>query len=253
MLSNKNIVVLGAAGLLGSNIIGFLVNAKATVLAVDLDKSRIIENLKQNVPEMALDSVTCYELDITNKVLVAEFFANNTIIDGIVNASYPRNKSYGADFVDVTLEDFNENVSMHLGSAFLVMQEAVKLFDRTERQLSLINIASIYGVIAPKFDIYDGTNMTMPVEYAAIKAAILHLTKYVVSYVNDSRFRANCVSPGGILDQQPESFVAAYKKKTHGTGMLNVNDILGTIAFLLSDNSQFITGQNIVVDDGFTL
>ncbi|MCL7896024.1 SDR family oxidoreductase, partial [Escherichia coli] len=86
-----------------------------------------------------------------------------------------------------------------------------------------------------------------------IKSAILHLNKYVVSYVNDSKFRINCVSPGGIFDSQPEEFLKAYKANTHGEGMLHVKEIIGSIMFLLSEQSQYVTGQNIIVDDGFSL
>ncbi len=93
----------------------------------------------------------------------------------------------------------------------------------------------------------------MPVEYAAIKSAIQHLNKYVVSYVNDSRFRINCVSPGGIFDHQPEAFLKAYKDKTHGAGMLDVEEVVGSVLFLLSEQSRYVTGQNIIVDDGFSL
>jgi len=107
--------------------------------------------------------------------------------------------------------------------------------------------------MAPKFEIYEQTPMTMPVEYAAIKSAVLHLTKYASAYVSDSRFRVNCVSPGGLLDGQPEAFLNAYKNQTNGLGMLAAEDITGTIIFLLSDLSKAITGQNIVVDDGFSL
>ena len=95
--------------------------------------------------------------------------------------------------------------------------------------------------------------MTMPVEYSAIKSALLHLNKYIVKYVNESDFRINSVSPGGIFDHQPEAFLKAYKKETHGKGMLNVQSILGAIVFLLSDHSEYTVGQNIIVDDGFSL
>ena len=73
------------------------------------------------------------------------------------------------------------------------------------------------------------------------------------AYVADSRFRVNLVSPGGILDKQPDSFLQAYQHKTLGKGMLDPTDVTGAIAFLLSDHARFINGQNIVVDDGFTL
>ena len=117
----------------------------------------------------------------------------------------------------------------------------------------MVNIASVYGVVAPKFGIYNDTTMTMPVEYAAIKAAIIHLTRYVTAYIKDSRFRVNTVSPGGIMDNQPADFTNAYRKETHGRGMLDAEDVVGTILFLLSNHSRFVTGQNIIIDDGFTL
>jgi NAD(P)-dependent dehydrogenase (short-subunit alcohol dehydrogenase family) len=95
--------------------------------------------------------------------------------------------------------------------------------------------------------------MTMPVEYAAIKSAIQHWSKYAAAYVNDSRFRINCVSPGGIFDHQPDAFLEAYKSNTHGAGMLDVEEVVGSVLFLLSEQSRYVTGQNIVVDDGFSL
>ena len=95
--------------------------------------------------------------------------------------------------------------------------------------------------------------MTMPVEYAAIKSAIIHLNKYVAAYVNNSKFRVNSVSPGGILDAQPETFLNRYKEKSLGKGMLDIDDIVGAVVFLLSDKTKYINGQNIIIDDGFTL
>jgi NAD(P)-dependent dehydrogenase (short-subunit alcohol dehydrogenase family) len=142
---------------------------------------------------------------------------------------------------------------LHLGSAFIFTQQCAAYFNTNKQPFSLVNIASVYGVIAPKFSIYDGTQMTMPVEYAAIKAALLNLSKYTVAYVNNSDFRVNCVSPGGIFDHQPDSFLGAYRQNTHGTGMLSPADITGSIMFLLSEQSRHITGQNIIIDDGFTL
>ena len=90
-------------------------------------------------------------------------------------------------------------------------------------------------------------------EYSAIKSAVLHMAKYIVSYVKNSDFRINSVSPGGLLDGQASQFTEAYKAKTMGAGMLNVADITGAVLFLLSEHSKYITGQNIIVDDGFCL
>lgn len=192
-------------------------------------------------------------MNITNEEEVKYFFQQQLNIDGAINTTYPRNKTYGAHFFDVTLYSFNENLSLHLGSMFLFTQQCAKYFKKHQTAFSLVNISSIYGVITPKFDIYNNTPMTMPVEYSAIKSALLHLNKYVVAYVNDSRFRINAISPGGIFDYQPTLFLEAYKSNTHGAGMLDVSEMIGSILFLLSDQSKYVTGQNIIIDDGFSL
>ena len=141
---------------------------------------------------------------------------------------------------------------MNLGSSFLFMQECARYFKSNNVEFSLVNIGSIYGVVAPKFELYNNTNMTSPVEYSAIKSGLIHLSRYVAKYVGDSRFRVNLVSPGGIRDAQPIEFLTAYGMETLGKGMLDVSDIIGSIIFLLSSSSEFINGQNIIVDDGFS-
>ena len=93
----------------------------------------------------------------------------------------------------------------------------------------------------------------MPVEYAAIKSGLIHLTKYMAKYFKGKNIRVNTISLGGIEDKQPESFLRAYKEFCLNKGMLNAKDISGTVLFLLSDLSEYVNGQNIVVDDGFTL
>jgi len=250
-LKNKTILIVGAGGLLGANVVKASQRLGARIIAADICIEAMSEKLLQLGVE--LEQVALESLDITNTASVASLFDKYDCLDGAVNCTYPRNKSYGAHFFDVELENFNENLALHLGSAFLFTQQCAKYFKEHEKPFSLINISSIYGVIAPKFEVYNNTTMTMPVEYAAIKAAILHMSKYTVKYVNDSRFRINSVSPGGIFDNQPNSFLAEYKSHTNGAGMLDVNEILGAVIFLLSDDSKFVTGQNIIVDDGFSL
>ncbi|MGY3685375.1 oxidoreductase [Vibrio coralliilyticus] len=254
LLKGKTILIAGAGGLLGSQIVAAALEQGATVIAADLN----VEVMQQRLDGIGIDlnssALSLVELDITSEESVKALFENSDKnIDGAVNTTYPRNRAYGKHFFDVVAASFNENMSLHLGSAFLFVQQAAAYFKRTEQPLSLVNISSIYGVVAPKFDIYDNTPMTMPVEYAAIKSAIQHLSKYAAAYVNDSRFRINCVSPGGVFDNQPADFLKAYKSNTHGAGMLDVKEVVGSVLFLLSEQSRYVTGQNIIVDDGFTL
>lgn len=253
MLEGKKFLVVGAGGLLGSKLTAALVNDDAHVIAADINPVFMKERLLSQGLDADSPSLTCIALDLNDASSVAELFASVNGIDGAVNCSYPRNKRYGAKFFDVSLIDFNENVSLHLGSSFIFMQQCAAYFKREKAPFSLVNISSIYGVVAPKFEVYDDTLMTMPVEYAAIKSALLHLSKYVASYVGDSGFRSNSVSPGGIYDHQPEQFLEQYKRQTLGKGMLNIEDVIGSIKFLLSDSARYINGQNIIVDDGFCL
>lgn len=94
--------------------------------------------------------------------------------------------------------------------------------------------------------------MTMPAEYAAIKSGLIHLTKYFSAYLKGTPFRVNCLSPGGILDSQPMTFVEKYGEHCNSKGMLDPVDLHGALLFLLSDASRFMAGQNLIVDDGFT-
>lgn len=250
MLENKHILVAGAGGLLGTSVVTALLDAGARVAATDINGDLLNTRLGSIGDH---PRITQHVLNISDKAAIADFLNKISSLDGAVNCSYPRNKQYGAHFFDVTLDDFNENINLHLGSHFLFMQLCAKQFSNTKHPFSLVNISSIYGEIAPKFNIYNDTKMTMPVEYAAVKSALEHLSKYTVAYVGDSRFRVNCVSPGGLLDGQPPQFLDAYKAHTLGAGMLNEKDIMGAIMFLLSDHSKYINGQNIIVDDGFCL
>src|SRR5690606_492334 len=199
----------------------------------------------------------CISGDITKLESVLSVFEIATTrfgaVDGAVNTAYPRNAGYGRHFFDVTYEDFCENLSLHLGGYFLFMQQCAKYSKDRNKSFSLVNLSSIYGVMAPRFEVYADTEMTMPVEYAAIKSAVQHLTRYATAYMKGTLFRVNCVSPGGIYAGQNANFLKSYNSHCSNKGMLNEVDVVPTIIFMLSDGSRHISGQNVVVDDGFSV
>jgi len=255
-IEDNTVIITGGAGLLGSASSKACVENGANVVIADTNEEnfvKLLEHIKGNTRDKIFFqkcNITC-KRDINN--LIEETLNKFGKIDALVNNAYPRNKNYGNKFEDVTYEDFCENINMHLGGYFLITQQVSKVMIK-QNFGNIINIASIYGFAAPRFEIYEGTNITMPVEYAAIKGAIINLTKYLASYLGKYNIRVNCISPGGIFDNQPETFVKKYVQKVLvEKRMANVDDLTGILLFLLSDASKYITGQNIVVDGGWSL
>lgn len=255
-LKGKVVVVSGGAGLLGQEFVKGICNAGGTSIIADynIDNAvKIKEKIKQEVTSAKIEIV---EMDITSKnsikKAISSLLCNFKSIDALVNNAYPRNVSYGAKFNEVEYNDFCENIGMNLGGYFLTSQQFVQHFLKYKTG-NIINISSIYGVIAPKFEIYEDTEMTMPVEYAVIKSGLIHLTKYMSKYFKGTGIRVNAISPGGIFDSQDKKFIQSYNKQCLSKGILDKEDITGSLLFLLSDSSKYINGQNLIVDDGFIL
>jgi len=256
MLSNKVVVIAGAAGLLGKTFARAAASKGATVVLADLDIEKLqkIKNDAENLDWAGkLDVIS---LDITAKKSVIDLIESIDCkygkIDAVVNTTYPRNPNYGRGVEEVEYADFCENLNLHLGGYFLLAQQSCIYF-RKQGSGNLINLASVYGSMAPRFEVYNNTKMTMPVEYAAIKSGIIQLTRYFSQYYKGYGLRVNSLSPGGILDGQSELFLKAYEAHSASKGMLDPGDLSGALLFLLSDESKFINGQNLIVDDGFSL
>ncbi len=116
----------------------------------------------------------------------------------------------------------------------------------------IVNIASQYGVVAPDFTVYEGTELTSPVAYTAIKGGLINFTRYLASYFGPYGIRANCVSPGGVFDNQNPVFVKNYELKVPMKRMGNPADMAEPVVFMLSESASYITGQNLIVDGGWT-
>lgn len=256
MLTGRNIVVTGGAGLIGSHFCSAILEQNGVLIVADIDDARAAPLVWRLRSQHGESRVLFQQLDISSKESQQQLIDNVTkrcgTIHGVVCNAYPRNRNYGRKFEDVELKDFNENVSLHLGGYFLTAQVYAEYFKKVGGG-NIVFTSSIYGIIPPRFDIYEGTTMTMPVEYATIKAGIIHLAKYIAKYYKGAGIRANILSPGGILDNQPENFVRRYNAYSLSKGMLVPDDLRGTLVFLLSNASEYVNGQNIVVDDGFSL
>lgn len=253
-LDNKTIIVTGACGLLGREICKALAELNASIVLADIDISAA-EELQNKLLNISGVSHKVFPLDICSEdsvnQLVEELSKRSNSVDGLVNNAYPRNKTYGTVFENITMDSWRENIDMHLNGYFNVSQKIARVMMKQKRG-NIVNIASIYGMSGPDFRIYEGTNMTMPAEYAAIKGAIINFTRYLATYLADYNIRVNAISPGGIYNGQPSTFVNNYCQRTPMRRMGTPEDIAGGVLFLLSDLSSYITGQNIVIDGGWS-
>jgi len=256
LLDGKVIVITGGAGLIGQEFAKAVMSQGGIAVIADIDEERIQYTVKELAQKFPSGKIDAFKLNVISRDSLQECInyvdRKYKKIDALINNAYPRNKNYGRHFFDVEYDDFVENLGMNLGGC-IIPSQLFSLYFQKQGYGNIINISSIYGVIAPKFEIYDNTEMTMPVEYAAIKAGMLHLTKYMAKYFKGKNIRVNAISPGGILDAQPKEFLDRYNQQCSTKGMLDPKDLNGTLIFLLSDMSNHINGQNIIVDDGFTL
>ena len=141
----------------------------------------------------------------------------------------------------------------------LSCREAIKYFLKNKKGI-IVNISSIYGVVAPDQRIYENSEniytldeaLSLPVSYAISKAGIIQLTKYLASYYREKNIRINCLSPGGVFSEHDSIFKKKYSEKTLVGRMANKEDYNGAIHFLCSDASKYMNGFNLVVDGGWT-
>jgi NAD(P)-dependent dehydrogenase (short-subunit alcohol dehydrogenase family) len=244
---NRTAIVTGGCGLIGKEIVKGLSQFGANVYIADQNEAEAKKLTEQNIKYINLDITSEKSVrDVVERVV-----SESGKIDILVNCAYPRTKDWGVKFENVKFDSWKLNVDNHLGGYFLMCKEAAMIM-KEHGGGSIINLASIYGIVAPDFSIYDDTEMTMPVAYASIKAGIIAMTKYLATYFGSSNIRANIISPGGIYDNQAPSFVEKYSRKTPLGRMGKPDEIVGAVIYLASDASFFVTGQNILVDGGWT-
>lgn len=243
-LEGKIILVTGGSGLLGKAMLEHIAQNGGTAINGDISTKDDIEN--NNLFLDVTDSVSI-------KKCINQIVTHHGRIDGLVNNAYPRTKDWGNKFEEVSLESWRENVDVQLNRVFEITQLVLATMVEQNTKGSIVNIASIYGVLGNDFTVYEGTNLTSPAAYSAIKGGIVNFTKYLASYYGPRQIRINCVSPGGIFNHQPEAFVENYEKKVPLKRMGQPEDIAPAVSFLLSDGAQYITGHNLMVDGGWSI
>jgi NAD(P)-dependent dehydrogenase (short-subunit alcohol dehydrogenase family) len=241
-LRDKIIIVTGGNGLLGKDIIARISAEGALCINVDIN-----HETNKELTEIKCDITDNKSTDNAIDKIIEKFGR----IDGLVNNAYPRTTDWGNKFEDIHYDSWKKNVDWQLNTYFYFSQKVSKYMVKSQVG-SIINMASIYGIVGPDFGVYEGTSMTMPAAYSAIKGGIINFTRYLAAYLGPNNVRVNAVSPGGIFDNQNTIFVDNYVKKVPMRRMGLPDDISPMVVFLLSDEAKYITGQNIIIDGGWT-
>ena len=252
MINGDIVAVTGGLGLIGKAFCKEIIKNRGKVLIGDL-------NAKQGVSfqnELGQENAYFLELNSSEPHSIDKFLelGKNHFgkIDSAIHCAYPRSEQWGTKFEELKAKELKDDLFNQLGGAILFSQRLISFF-RKQGFGNLIHVASIQGVVAPKFNHYEETSMVSPIEYSAIKSGVISITRYLAKYCKGQNIRVNCISPGGILDNQPEVFLDKYNSTCSSKGMMDAQDLDGTIIYLLSNMSQYVNGQNIIIDDGWIL
>ena len=270
-LTGRVAVVTGGAGLLGSEFCRTLLEANATTIIADINKSaatNLAGSLNASI-EPCVDEPRAIplEVDIASKDSVQTFFekvaGDYERVDVLVNAAaidpkFDPGSLEASDsefgFEDYPLELWKHALDTNLTGIFLCCQSAGKLM-LTQGRGVMINVSSIYGLVGPDQRIYQSSENPArykPAYYSTTKAGILGLTRDLAAYYRNKSIRINALTPGGVFHEHDQEFVDVYSSRTILGRMGKKNEMNGALLFLASDASTYMTGSNLVVDGGWT-
>jgi NAD(P)-dependent dehydrogenase (short-subunit alcohol dehydrogenase family) len=255
-ITDKVAVITGGAGLLGVQFAKVLADYGATVILTDYD----LKECKEKVEELSNKKIMAMKLDVTSESdwrdVLTKTFDHYGRIDILVNGAAYTNKtkteSFNNTFENATLDSWNQMLDVNLTGSFLGCQAAAR-YMKERKEGSIINIASLYGVVSPNHKMYPGTGIVQPVAYTVSKHGVIGLTKYAATWLAEDGIRVNCITPGGIFDNHSDLFLERFGQLSPNGRMTNKNELNGALIYLASNASSSVIGQNLIVDGGWTV
>ncbi len=265
-LSGRVAIVTGGVGLLGTEFCKTLAEAGAAVAVVDLNASAsqaVADTLTKSGYQAQAFAVDITKPDSVNgmveNVLSAfgriDILVNSAALDPKFDPDAVKKGITPGAFEDYPLEQWTAALNVNLTGMFLITQACVKPMLAQGKKGSIINICSTYGLNGPDQRIYikDGERVAFkPVYYTVTKAGVMGFTKYLAAYYAGTDIRVNALTPGGVFNNHEDYFVKNYSAKTIIGRMAKKDEMNGALLFLASDASSYMTGNNVVVDGGWT-
>ena len=258
-VKNKNIILTGASGLLGSYYARTLLEAGANMALID-HNTRVSQAIKEEFTN-ARQTVQVYKCDLskpnqinsTIKKIMKDFPTIDVLIN---NAAFVSAKTFAIkDFKNFETHPFDlwkKAFEVNIDAPFILSQKVLGIMKK-QKSGSIINISSNYGIVGPDFDTYENEKLWTPPGYAVTKSAILNFTRYIANLYGKYNIRCNTLSPSGVAtDKQSDSFKKKYASRNALKRMARVSDYAGPLIFLCSNASDYMTGANLVVDGGWT-
>lgn len=252
-LDGRIVCITGGAGLLAGEFARLLAGAGARLVLLDAARDALEERVALLRESGA--QVDGHVVDVSEERQVDEAFAliarRHGRLDVLVNNAATKSPRFMSELEDLPVEDWDHVLAGNLTSMFLCTKAAIPLM-RAGGGGSIVNVGSIYGLVAPDPRIYVGTEIRSPAVYSASKGAAVALTKYTAAYHARDQIRCNLVIPGGVEAGQPLVFIGQYSDRVPLGRMARAAEIAPAVLFLASQCSSYITGQALVVDGGLT-
>ena len=255
-LSEKVVFLTGAAGLLGTQYATALSSVGANVVLADINYNKC-KKIEKELKEKNNVSPFSIKMDISNKKsidnAIAKVMKKFSKIDVLVNnAVFPETqKERSIQFEKFPLELWNKIFAVNVTGVFLCNQKIGSIMVK-QKKGSIINISSMYGVVAADQRIYGNSGLNSTAAYAVTKSSLFNFTRYLASYWRNTGVRINTLTLGGVENNQDPKFIQKYSEKTMIGRMAKKNEFTGALIFLASDASSYMTGSNMVVDGGWT-
>lgn len=255
MQIDGTVAITGGAGHIGRAVGHRCAKAGARIVVIDREADLAEAAAKEITDQHGVDAAGI-ALDLADEAALRtapeRIEARFGRLDGLVHnaAFYDQTEGWGVPFAEESYDAWLKVARVNLLAPFFLTQALHPLMLRSE-DAAIVLVSSIYGVVGPDNRVYDGTRMVCPAAYAATKGGLVQLGRWLATSLAP-QIRVNTVAPGGVARGQPDSFVRAYTARTPLRRMAVEDDIAGVIAFLLSSEAQYVTGQNVIVDGGVT-